>query len=838
MKLLTTLTLRALAGCACALLVVGAPEGRVEKEGRIFGPGQIPSSALLSPDAKRSVWISDDGHSVWTATRASASATWSASTRLLTIRGTVHDIAFSPDGAQLAFQNLRAGATPATRNERWAFIVVFDIASRRVRYLDPSFGIDSKPAWSRDGRHLTFVRTLGSLPPETLTRPVTEPRPWTPPARRPSERFSLASIFAGPFVYTPVASGDGLAIAFAAREGTNRTIYFLRIGERARQIVSFPDDDGQELTQLAVSRTGGAVAFVRGATSNPTSLPDPPGAEIWIVDSRSDTPRRLGQGTSPEFLPDDRQLLWRSPDGPTSAELIWRGARLADVGQPQFVAARPQQPPELRGLASPDGARIANRRQSGIEIYDVAAKATWTIPDSAGSDLSLVWSPDGRFLAFRKSATGVTGSAGIGGYRYNGAPMASDPWSLWVAEPATSVSRQLFKAGPGMGSVASGEIFWSDDHRIAFEWEGDGWKHYYSVPAAGGPPVLVTRGDGDVEFVQVSRDRTHLIATSNIGDLGRRHITIFDFSGGTIAVVRQGAASQWAPVQMSGGRLAYIQGGHALPPAVMIREADGTTWAAGLPQVPASFPSSELVEPLLVEFPALDGRTAYGQLFIPRAPHGCGIIFAHGGIRRQMLPGFHYMDAYSYLYELNQYLVSRGCVVLSVEYRSSIMRGYEFRHAPGWGHAGASEMLDVAGGAKYLTARADVDETRGIGIYGLSWGGYITAQALARYPDLFSVGFDMAGVHTSTNEAGVPHSAMAFLDQWRAPILLSQGDDDRNVVFAEGIKLARALRERRPDVELVTRVVPDETHDMYLTFQNLVTVYQEGADFLLKKLLR
>ena len=222
----------------------------------------------------------------------------------------------------------------------------------------------------------------------------------------------------------------------------------------------------------------------------------------------------------------------------------------------------------------------------------------------------------------------------------------------------------------------------------------------------------------------------------------------------------------------------------------------------------------------------------------PRAPNGCGIIFAHGGIRRQMLPGFHYMDAYSYLYELNQYLVSRGCVVLSVEYRSSIMRGYAFRNAPGWGHAGASEMLDVAGGAKYLMARADVDETRGVGIYGLSWGGYITAQALARYPDLFSVGFDMAGVHTSTDEAGVPHSAMAFLDQWRAPILLSQGDDDRNVVFAEGIKLARALRERRPDVELVTRVVPDETHDMYLTFQNLVTVYQEGADFLLKKLLR
>jgi dipeptidyl aminopeptidase/acylaminoacyl peptidase len=87
-------------------------------------------------------------------------------------------------------------------------------------------------------------------------------------------------------------------------------------------------------------------------------------------------------------------------------------------------------------------------------------------------------------------------------------------------------------------------------------------------------------------------------------------------------------------------------------------------------------------------------------------------------------------------------------------------------------------------------------------------------------------------VHTSTDAAGVPHSAMAFIDQWKAPILLAQGDDDRNVVFTEGIKLARELL-KRPAVRLVQRVFPNETHDLYLTFENMVTVYQEGADFLL-----
>jgi dipeptidyl aminopeptidase/acylaminoacyl peptidase len=800
-------------------------------------PTAPPAAAVISPDSKRSAWPSDDGRSVWSATRPNPAAAWGQPVRLLTIRGTVRNLVFSPDGRRLAFENPRAAGTPATAKDTWAFIVVYDIASRQISYVDPQFGIDSQPKWSQDGTLISFTRKLGQLPAELVTKSAPIPQTWTPPLARPGETYSLASILALPFVYTPSAAGDGRSIAYAAREGVRRTIYFLRLGEPARQIVDFAGDDGQELTQVAVSETGAAVAFVRGATSNPTSLPDPPQAEIWIVGSRGDSARRIGPGTAPRFSADDRTLTWSSGQATMSVALKWSNGRFAGLGSPERVVPPEAPAPELRGTRSPDGTRVANRSANGIEIYEIASKTKWAVPDSAGTDSAIQWSPDGRYLAFRRNATGTHGSAGINGYRFNGAPMADQPWSLWVAEPSTSTSRQLFQAKTGMGSVASGAIFWSDDHRIAFQWEGDGWQHYYAVRAAGGAATLMTRGDGDVEFVELSKDRKHLIVTSNIGDLGRRHISVVDFNGGTIAIVRQGAASQWAPVQLADGKLAYLEAGHAAPPVVMIRDRDGATIGAGLPRLPASFPAAKLVEPMLVEFPGTDGQTAYGQLFVPPQSKGCGIIFVHGGIRRQMLPGFHYMDAYTHLYELNQYLVSHGCVVLSVEYRSSIMRGYAFRHAPGWGHAGASEMLDVVGGAKYLLARADVDASRGVGIYGLSWGGYITAQALARHSDIFSVGFDMAGVHTSTDDDGVKHSAMAYLDGWKSPVLLAQGDDDRNVVFSEGIKLARALREQRPGVELVTRVFPNETHDMYLTFENLVTIYQEGADFLLQRLL-
>jgi hypothetical protein len=235
----------------------------------------------------------------------------------------------------------------------------------------------------------------------------------------------------------------------------------------------------------------------------------------------------------------------------------------------------------LRGLFSPDAKKVASRTQTGISIYDIASKSSWTVPDSAGAEAVLLWSPDNRYLAFRKNATRLTGSAGINGYRFNGVPVASEPFSVWVVDVAGSASKQVFKASPGMGSVQTGAMFWSDDNRIAFQWEGDGWQHYYSVPAAGGAPTLMTRGDGDVEFVEQSLDRKHLIVTSNIGDLGRRHISIVDFTGGTIAIVRQGAASQWSPVQLADGRLAYLEATHATPPTVMIRERDGSTTAAG-----------------------------------------------------------------------------------------------------------------------------------------------------------------------------------------------------------------------------------------------------------------
>jgi len=93
----------------------------------------------------------------------------------------------------------------------------------------------------------------------------------------------------------------------------------------------------------------------------------------------------------------------------------------------------------------------------------------------------------------------------------------------------------------------------------------------------------------------------------------------------------------------------------------------------------------------------------------------------------------------------------------------------------------------------------------------------------------------MAGVHVFFGEQ-FPYSPMADIDRWTSPIYLAQGDDDRNVAFSQGVFLARALQSKRPNVELVQHVFPNETHDMYLTFENLVNLYEGGSEFLLDHL--
>ncbi len=126
-----------------------------------------------------------------------------------------------------------------------------------------------------------------------------------------------------------------------------------------------------------------------------------------------------------------------------------------------------------------------------------------------------------------------------------------------------------------------------------------------------------------------------------------------------------------------------------------------------------------------------------------------------------------------------------------------------------------------------------MDASRGLGIYGLSWGGYMTANALAMHSDIFTVGFDMAGVHITYDAEGMPKTAVGMIDNWKSPVFLAQGDDDMNVNLNDGIALSHALQTKRQPVAFKQPVLPGQPHDLYLRSEQLSERSTAGRDWLL-----
>jgi dipeptidyl aminopeptidase/acylaminoacyl peptidase len=323
-------------------------------------------------------------------------------------------------------------------------------------------------------------------------------------------------------------------------------------------------------------------------------------------------------------------------------------------------------------------------------------------------------------------------------------------------------------------------------------------------------------------------------------------------SGGAPEQLTSGESIEWGVVNSGDGKsIAYMASGAKNPDMVYVRSADGMSAKAKMlaeQTLRKDFPTDKLVVPQQVIFDSTDGLHIHGQLFLPTnlqaGAQNPAVVFMHGGPTRQMLLGWHYMYYYRNSYAMNQYLARRGYIVLSVNYRRGIGYGQAFRNAPNSGAEGAAEYQDVVAGAKYLISRPDVDASR-IGLWGGSYGGYLTAMGLARDSDIFAAGVDLHGVHDWSQRLGggggaasqadparvkLAHdsSPVASMSTWHSPVLLIQGDDDRNVNFDQMVDLVPRLREQK--VEFKQLVFPDEVHD-FLLYRHWMEAYRAGAEF-------
>jgi dipeptidyl aminopeptidase/acylaminoacyl peptidase len=501
---------------------------------------------------------------------------------------------------------------------------------------------------------------------------------------------------------------------------------------------------------------------------------------------------------------------------------------------------------------SPDGSQLAFISTRGdhsfISVYDMRADQLRFLSPSVDRDLAPRWSPDGRRIAFIRLFN-VTDT-------FSNDRDRLQPWAIRVVDARTGEGKQVWRSGDldsDSFSGLGGEDFWQwvAGDRLLFSSEKDGWVHLYSIPAAGGALEALTPGEFEVENVALSPDKSFAVVSTNKNDIDHRHLWRVNVAGGAPQQITSGDSIEMYPRLFDNGRQIVFFHSTARDPFLpFTASVDGSNMKSLAPQaLPRDFPSARLVVPEQVIVKAADGTQVHGQLFKPASGDGKlpALVFMHGGPSRQMLLGWHYLYYYHNSYAMNQYLASRGYMVLSVNYRSGIGYGRAFRMAQHRGARGAAEYQDVVAGAKYLRERDDVDKKR-VGLWGGSYGGYLTALGLARNSDIFAAGVDFHGVHDwSVNVAGlrVPtdtsdrtriareSSPISSVDKWKSPVLLIHGDDDRNVEFSQTVNLVRRLRSN--GVYFEELIFPDEIHD-FLRHRDWVRAYHAGADFFDKHL--
>jgi dipeptidyl aminopeptidase/acylaminoacyl peptidase len=404
-----------------------------------------------------------------------------------------------------------------------------------------------------------------------------------------------------------------------------------------------------------------------------------------------------------------------------------------------------------------------------------------------------------------------------------------DRWIL-ALDPATAKTRVIVSEhddawvdGPGAFTLG----WMRGNGRIYFQSERDGFAHLYSIAYEGGEARQLTSGKWEVTGVQMSEDKSRFYLTTSEVHPGERHLYAMPADGGGREKITTMPGNNQAFVSPDEKMLALIYSYSNKPPEVYIQENRAGAGALKVTSSPApEFWNYNWSDPPIVTFPARDGAAIYARIYKPKSFRrgGPAVIFVHGAGYLQNV--HRWWSSYYREYMFHHLLMENGFTVLDIDYRASAGYGRDWRTGV-YRHMGGKDLDDHVDAARWLVREHGVDAKR-IGIYGGSYGGFITLMAMFTQPDVFAAGAALRPVtdwahynHPYTSnilnvpqrdpEAYKKSSPIYFADGLKGALLICHGMVDTNVHFQDTVRLVQRLIElRKENWELA--VYPVEDH--------------------------
>jgi dipeptidyl aminopeptidase/acylaminoacyl peptidase len=447
---------------------------------------------------------------------------------------------------------------------------------------------------------------------------------------------------------------------------------------------------------------------------------------------------------------------------------------------------------------------IADLRTGDVRWLDVAPTRK-TATDSTGRPVKLSFA---RAFGWNPAGTHALTTALSADFK--------DHW-LYVLEAATGKltpiahERQDAWVG-GPCSFSSGCAGWLPDGRLYYGSEKDGYAHLYTVDANGNNTRQLTSGQWEVYGASLSRSKDRFYLDTNEGSPFERHFYHMTFDGKRTRITTT-PGRQDVTVSPDGNRLAVVHSNANTPPELYVADNRAGADMRRITSSPTQeWLSYKWIAPPIVQFRARDGVMVPARIYRPRdfgvQPNGAAVIFVHGAGYLQNV--HNWWSTYYREYMFHHLLASRGYTVLDIDYRGSAGYGAEWRTAI-YRHMGGKDLTDQVDGAQYLAQQEGVDAKR-VGIYGGSYGGFITLMALFTQADHFAAGAALRSVTdwahynhgytgrilNSPQEDSVAYrrsSPIYFAEGLQDPLLILHGMVDTNVHFSDVVRLTQRLIE-------------------------------------------